>query len=734
LDIPPYLSYTSGTTGQPKIIIQENHGLLCQVQDYTNDFGFFFGDRFALFNPLSFGGGSFALWGALLNGATLSIYDIKNQGLQDIPAWIKREAISVLNMPPPVFRNIFGGLAPEITLPSVRVIVLAGDTMINREIEIARQHFAPTCFLVNMLAMTEVGLVSRYIMDFQSEPGNIVPVGYPFAGVEISIVNEKGEAVPVGKEGVIQLKTRYISHDPRLNPGQIADGLFFADPGSGWCVAKSEDLGRFREDGALEHLGRKDNVVKVHGLRIDLAEVEALLYKHPSVKEATLLAMRNERFRGNQLVAYVVPQPGETPKIADIYKFLSWKLPQYMMPTRFVFLEQLPLTSNGKVDPGQLPEPDWNEPAPGQGYEKPRNPVELQLVEIWQELLDLKRVGIHDNFFALGGNSLLALQMFERIETKLHVKLPLQSLLTSPTLAEIGSLVSQSVGAPAHMTIAALRKGDDTPAIFMIPGGARTGISLVDLADRLKPGPSIYALEYPGMDGHLEPMDDIHSLASFFIKEMRSVQPTGPYHLVGPCLGGVIAFEMAQLLLTDGQEVGLLAMLDSTPPTEDMPRPRQYYRNRAANLLKRKEFGNYLSGLGGRARRKIRYFMGSKGPLGKSRLYIQLHTLWDRLRYSFHKTGHQRWLDHRLDRQTWIVFEKLQVAKKKYLPGKYPGSALVILNQLADGTMRENLWSELLGSQACYYIPGTNHRNIFSLESSLDRMAELIDGYFSSSS
>ncbi len=282
------------------------------------------------------------------------------------------------------------------------------------------------------------------------------------------------------------------------------------------------------------------------------------------------------------------------------------------------------------------------------------------------------------------------------------------------------------------MTIAALRKGDDKPAIFMIPGGARTGISLVDLADRLKPGPSIYALEYPGMDGHLEPMDDIHSIASFFIKEIRSVQPTGPYHLVGPCLGGVIAFEMAQLLLAEGQEVGLLALLDSTPPTEDMARPRQYYRNRAAHLIKRKEFGNYLSGLGGRARRKIRYFMGSKGPLGKSRLYIQLRNLWDRFRYSFHKTGHQRWLDHRLDRQTWIVFEKLQVAKKQYVPAKYPGRALVVLNQLADGTMRENLWSELLGSQACYYIPGTNHRNIFSLESSLDRMAELIDGYFSS--
>ncbi len=447
LDIPPYLSYTSGTTGEPKIIIQENHGLLSQVRDYSNDFGFFFGDRFALFNPLSFGGGSFALWGALLNGATLSIYDIKNQGLQEIPAWIKREAISVLNMPPPVFRNIFGGLAPDVILPSVRVIILAGDTMIKREIEIARQHFAPTCFLVNMLAMTEAGLVSRYIMDLQSEPGNIVPVGYPFAGVEISIVNEQRGNCACGKGRDNSSQNQGTSHATCAEiQVKLRMGYSIADPGSGRCVAKSEDLGRFREDGALEHLGRKDNVVKVHGLRIDLAEVEALLYMHPSVKGATLLAMRNERFHGIQLVAYIVPQTGETPKIADIYKFLSWKLPQYMMPTRFVFLEQLPLTSNGKVDQGQLPEPDWDEPAPGQGYEKPRNPVELQMVEIWQELLDLKRVGIHDNFFALGGNSLLALQMFERIETILHVKLPLQSLLTSPTLAEIGSLVSQSVG------------------------------------------------------------------------------------------------------------------------------------------------------------------------------------------------------------------------------------------------------------------------------------------------
>jgi non-ribosomal peptide synthetase component F len=142
LAIPPYVSYTSGTTGIPKVILQENRGLLCQVRDYTNDFGLSPQDRFALFNPLSYGGGSFALWGALMNGASLHMYDIRNQGLQEIPGWIAREAISVLNMPPPVFRNIFGNLVPGFSVPSVRVIVLAGDTMINRELEIVRQHFS----------------------------------------------------------------------------------------------------------------------------------------------------------------------------------------------------------------------------------------------------------------------------------------------------------------------------------------------------------------------------------------------------------------------------------------------------------------------------------------------------------------------------------------------------------------------------------------------------------------
>lgn len=725
--LPPFLSYTSGTTGNPKIILQENRGLLCQVHDYTNDFGFNPRDRFALLNPLSFGGGSFALLGALLNGATLCIYDLKNQGLRGIQAWIKAEEITVLNMPPPVFRNIFGGVSSEITFPTVRIIILAGDTMIEREVEICRAHFLPSCTLVNMLAMTECGLVTRFQVDFSREPGHVIPVGYPFAHVGIKVTDENGKDLPAGREGIIVVDTNYISRDPRLDRQGSVEGVIRADVATGRCTVRSEDLGRIREDGALEHLGRQDSVIKIRGLRIDLAEVEAILYQHEAVKDATLKATRDERFHDLQIVAYVVPQAGEPPTVAELYKFLSWKLPQYMIPNRFVFLAQLPLSSNGKVDAQQLPEPDWDEPAPGQEYEKPRTAIELQLVEIWQEILNIKRIGIHDNFFTLGGNSLLALQMFERVEANLKVKLPLQSLLSAPTLAEISTLISDSAPVTKPTTIALIRKGNDEGTIFMVPGGARTGISLVDLAVRLHPGRSIYALEYPGMNGYLEPMDNLHSLASFFIAEIKSVQEHGPYHLIGPCLGGVIAFEMAQQLHASGEKVGLLALLDSTPPTEDMRKPGQYYQQRASQLLKGNLLGTYLGGLRARLWRKVTVAVGPKGHLGRTKIYLQARILFDRLRYAFHKTGKQRWLDHRLDRQTWEVFEKLQIAKKTYLPSKYPGRALIILNQLSDGTARENLWADLVDSQRCFYIPGTSHMNIFSLESSLDRMAELIN-------
>jgi thioesterase domain-containing protein len=267
-------------------------------------------------------------------------------------------------------------------------------------------------------------------------------------------------------------------------------------------------------------------------------------------------------------------------------------------------------------------------------------------------------------------------------------------------------------------SITLLRKGENKPALFFVPGGARSGISLMNLATRLNPAQPVYALEYPGMDGYLEPMDDIRSLAEFFIQQIHSVQSEGPYHLAGPCLGGMIVFEMAQQLVASGKEVGVLALLDSTPPGGEATwaakkRSGQYYRERTASILKTGNINTYLGSL--------------KTRLRRNKFILTVDLFWKRFRYNFHKTDEQLWQDRRLDKQTWFVFDKLQVAKKSYLPRKYQGKGIVVFNAVSEGTARESQWKDLLGGYEVCYIPGTNHGNIFSADASLDRIAAILN-------
>ncbi len=213
----PYINFTSGTTGKPKLLIHENHGLLEQQQAKVNELGLVSSDRWAQLNPLSFGGGGFSFYGALSIGARICLYDVVNMGLQNFPEWLRGEGITLMNMPPPVFRNIFGNMPEGEKFPSVRLILLGGDTMISRDIEIFQKHFSSSCHLLNYLGLTEVGIATRYFIDPQIDKGPIIPVGYPFKGVEVSIIGEDGRRVTCRGEGELVIKTSYLTRDPRLN-------------------------------------------------------------------------------------------------------------------------------------------------------------------------------------------------------------------------------------------------------------------------------------------------------------------------------------------------------------------------------------------------------------------------------------------------------------------------------------------------------------------------------------
>ena len=306
--------------------------------------------------------------------------------------------------------------------------------------------------------------------------------------------------------------------------------------------------------------------MKLRGFRIELGEIEAALIGHAGVAEAVVV-MIGEDLAERRLVAYFVPRRRPGPSVQDLLGKLRQKLPDYMVPSVFVALDQMPRTANGKVDRRGLPDPDQSRLSSSEAYVVPHTPEEETLVEIWADLLGLDKIGIHDNFFDIGGNSLLAVRLFASIEDILGVRLPLATLFAATTIERLAEAVKQEASPTASWScLIPIQPGGTKPPLFCIHAEGGEVLFYRDLARFLGPEQPFYGLQAYGLDGRHEPDGTVEAMASRYISEIREVQPEGPYHLGGHCFGAVVAFEMGQQLRAQGQEVGLLAMLDGAAP------------------------------------------------------------------------------------------------------------------------------------------------------------------------
>jgi thioesterase domain-containing protein/acyl carrier protein len=316
----------------------------------------------------------------------------------------------------------------------------------------------------------------------------------------------------------------------------------------------------------------------VRGFRIELGEIEAALGSVAGVRECTVI-VREDAPGDKRIVAYVVGR--ETPEPAELTRFLASKLPQYMVPAHFVALEALPLSPNGKVDRKRLPAPDWSS-ASEAAYEAPRNEVERRIAEIWSEVLGVERVGIHDDFFTVGGNSLLSTQAVSRIRKAFGVELPLRELFQEPTVAglatRVGGAEGDEVSRRSYETsfdacLIPLQPRGWKPPLFLVSGAHADEDDFLrfvgSILPHLKRDQPIYGFKARGLDGVSEPHRCAEEMAADYIREMRAFRPSGPYLLAGNCVGGIVAYEMAQQLRRAGEEVSLVALLDTTCPLDD---------------------------------------------------------------------------------------------------------------------------------------------------------------------
>jgi len=311
-------------------------------------------------------------------------------------------------------------------------------------------------------------------------------------------------------------------------------------------------------------LGRMDHQVKIRGFRIELGEIESVLSRHSKVAKAVVTA-RGDQHGLKQLIAYVVPVEGPPIAAEELRSFMRSVLPDYMVPSYFMFLEELPLTANKKVDRGALPPPDFEDHSGGSRYVQPRNGMEVQLTALWQQVLEVQAIGVHDNFFDLGGNSLKAAQLFFQLETVFGKQLPLATLFQAPTIAELADILTRANWMPPWQSLVAIQPSGSATPIFMVPGVGGNVLVFAKLAKLMGSEQPIYGLQARGLDGNEAPFTSVPEMASHYVQAIRQVQPEGPYLLAGVCTGGLIVYEMAQQLATQGKTATIF-MIDTWHP------------------------------------------------------------------------------------------------------------------------------------------------------------------------
>jgi amino acid adenylation domain-containing protein len=427
--------YTSGTTGRPKGVVHSHRNILVEARNYINYARLSPEDRFTLWHSCSYTNSIRNLYASLLNGAGLFIYDLVAEGFPALADWMLTHRITVIHTLPTTFRCFCQTLTPDAVFPALRILRLGGESINRDDIKQYQRRFFPHCLLIHAIGPTETLDIRYYSIthDWNGSDAKI-PIGYAIPDKEVLLLDEAGREVGAEEIGEIAIRSKYLALGYWGQP-EVTRAAFTPDPhGGDERLYRTGDLGVMRPDGCLTHLGRKDFQVKIRGYRVEVTAVEEALLDMDSIEAAVVQAQADDG--GEQrLVAYVVPATGRDPTVNELRRGLAQTLPDYMMPSAFVFLQTLPLSATGKIDRRALPAPDRVRPRLEETFVAPRNPTEEIVAKTWANLLSLKQVGVHDNFFNLGGHSLLATQLISRLRDILEVEVPLRALFEAPTIA-----------------------------------------------------------------------------------------------------------------------------------------------------------------------------------------------------------------------------------------------------------------------------------------------------------
>jgi amino acid adenylation domain-containing protein len=561
-----YVIYTSGSTGKPKGVMIQHRSLAAYVNTVQQEWHLSEGDRVLQFASMSFDMSVEEIFPCLCAGATLVLRS--DAMLDSIATFVRvceQEQVSILVLPTAYWHELSHALASEqLRLPPrVRMVYFGGDKALSERVHQWHQQVSREVRLINSYGPTETTITAT-MQDLLPADGD-VPIGRAIDHVRLYVLDGAGQRTPIGVPGELHIGGLMLARGYLNRPGLTAERFvpdpFGAEPGG--RLYRTGDLVRFKEDGALEFVGRVDTQVKIRGFRIELGEVEAALARLPEVRDVAVVA-REDRPGDRRLVAYLLADPTSI-NAAQARSALKQHLPEYMVPAHFVVLDSLPITPSGKIDRRRLPAPESDRRDEDDTRIAPRNDTEARLVRVWEELLEVSPIGVTDDFFDLGGHSLLALRLLRRVHDVTGLDVPLATFLQQSTVEGVARAERATHERQRTPVVALQPRGPKTP-LFVVHAAGGGVVAYADLARSLGPDQPVYGLQSPGLDDDQTPESSVEAMAAYYLTAIRSIQPEGPYRLVGWSVGGVIALELAQLLRRAGEAVELLALLDTWAP------------------------------------------------------------------------------------------------------------------------------------------------------------------------